>query len=177
MRYLPICLIIAVLALPCMAVQENITTGPYNISFDLGLAKNAYDIEILEPIPQEDLAGHLSTEYLINLTDGSTRQGYIKVILFEDSLVIPTQSELKDSLREALPYSLDDVETVGRDIDGHSGAAASAREYFSDNSIYFATYYLSQWETVTLMSKYPWEHGTLALLKTIHIEQNSTVGE
>lgn len=174
MRNITICLIMLFMALPSVAVQENLTVGPYKLSFDMGLPKGAYDVEIADPKPQESLSGHLSTEYLINISDGSDRRGYIEVARYEDKLVVPTIDELIEDLRDALPYSLSNVEVVGREIDETVGAAASGRNYFSEEDNYFAIYYLSSQETVKIMSKYPWEEGTLALLKTIRVERNST---
>lgn len=174
MRYFAIGLILLFLAPPCMAEQENVTIGPYNVSFDLGRPENSYAIELLAPKQKESLSGLLSMEYKINLTDTSDRVGFIKIMEYEDRLIIPPQSELIQDLRDVLPPSLSDTESVSRIIDGHPGAAASGRTYFSNTYSYVATYYLSPFETVFIASQYPWEEGTLALLRSIHIERNST---
>jgi hypothetical protein len=66
-----------------MAEQENVTTGPYNKSFDLGIPKDEYEIEILDPEPQEDLSGDLSTKCTINITNGRNTRAFIWVIRYE----------------------------------------------------------------------------------------------
>jgi hypothetical protein len=175
MRYFAFSLILLFLALPCMAEHENVTTGPYNISFDLGIPKDEYEIEILDPEPQEDLSGDLSTKYTINITNGRNTRAFIWVIRYEGLLIPQTQSELIQATRDTLPDYLIDEKVVGRMIDGYPGAAASGRNFLSDQYIYYANYYLSSYQDIVqIMSKYPWEDGTLSLLRTIHIERNST---
>ena len=66
-----------------------------------------------------------------------------------------------------------DVQTAGRKIDGHDGAVVSGTSIMSGMEVntYVARYYLSSTTIVDLMSSYPWDEGTLSLLKTIHVEK------
>lgn len=167
--------IIMALLLPCIAEPDSVTTGPYKVNFDLGLPKGAYTIEISDPKATETLAGNGNTRYHIEFTNktGITRGGYISLTTYEDELIIPTSDELVRALRLAFSKALIDVQAAGRKIDGHNGAVVSGTSIISGVKVdtYVARYYLSSTTIVDLMSSYPWDEGTLSLLKTIHIEK------
>ena len=72
------------------------------------------------------------------------------------------------------------TEVAGRRIDGHDGAIGSGtlKEVGSGQEVdnYLVSYYPSSTTKVTIISSYPWEEGTLQLLKTIHIEEAARGG-
>ena len=48
---------------PCLAKPQTIKTGPYTISFDLGISNKSYLVNVSAPKTNESLAGDISTEY------------------------------------------------------------------------------------------------------------------
>jgi hypothetical protein len=70
-----------------------------------------------------------------------------------------------------------DIEAAGRKIDGYDGAVASGTTWISsdigDVDLYSAVYRPSLTTVVGLYSFYPWDEGTLSLLKTIHVEKTN----
>jgi len=169
----------AMICLPILAsaAPDSVVTGPYNITFDLGIPKEAYKVEIKEPITKESLSGDISTNYEISLVNktGLTRRAGIYITSHETEQVLPTQDELVRLVKNAILEAEDthDVKAAKRTIDGHDGAIVSAETKIDTE--YLATYYLSSTEMVTIVSLYPWEESTLSLFKTIHAEKiNST---
>jgi hypothetical protein len=167
----------ALLCLPIMAsaVPDSVTTGPYNISFDLGLPKDVYNVNVADPKEKESLGGEKSTEYVVNIKNdtGMTRivmvtitEGTIGTVLLPDEM----QASMLSYIRES---GLKNIETSERDIDGKKGAIAAGDMYISGLNIkmYQATYYPLKDTLVFINSAYPWDEGTLSLLKTIHIEK------
>ncbi|VVB67348.1 Uncharacterised protein [uncultured archaeon] len=49
------------------AVPDNVSTGPYNISFDLGLPKDAYTVTTSDPVRNKSLGDDISTDYSIKI--------------------------------------------------------------------------------------------------------------
>jgi hypothetical protein len=169
------------LSIFAMAIPDSVVTGPYNVTFDLGLPKEAYKVEIADPVTKESLSGEISTTYEIKLINktGLTRRASISLISHEVEQVIPTQDDIVKTLKYVLINTKDiyDIDAAGRKIDGYDGAVASGtlRSSGIETSTYIAIYYPSSTMSVTVFSAYPWDEGTLSLLKTIHIENiNST---
>jgi hypothetical protein len=170
-------LLILCMIAPSLADPHIVATGPYNVSFDMGLPRDAFDINISEPKATEDLSGHAITEYKIILTDKTDEsQGVsIRINRFHDQAIVPAQDRLVQRLKEAVEENtfLHNTKAFGRIIDGRSGAVSSSKRlslYNGDRDFYGALYYLSPYGTVTITSTYPWDEGTLSLLKTIHVE-------
>jgi len=173
---------IMLLAIPVLAVPENITTGPYRISFDLGISKEAYLIEIKEPKQEESLGGHISTEYIIQITNktGITHLLQIGLTKSVEATPVPTAEELRQILLY-IAYNnkkLKNVVSATRIIDGSNGAIVSAD--FSTLALDYTTktFVAMFYPTIDsshlsclIISCYPWDAGTLQLLKTIHIEK------
>lgn len=177
MRSLAIIALLALLLMPCIAETDSVTTGPYKISFDLGLPKDAYKIEIGDPETKESLSGEISTNYVIKLINktGLTRTAIITLTSYEKEQVLPTQDEFVSMMKYML-ISMDDVydiEATGREIDGYKGAAGSyiLRSSFNEIKMYTAAYLSSSTAFVFIFSAYPWEEGTLQLFKSIHVDE------
>lgn len=178
MRSIAIIAFLALLIAPCIAETDNVTTGPYKITFDLGIPKEAYKVEIADPKIEESLSGEISTTYemhLINKTE-IKRQAIIILTSHEDEQVIPTQDELVQlGEQEFSNDKYHDAEVAGRKIDGYDGVAGSATlrvdSTIDDPKVYFAMYNPSSTLAVGLFFSIPWEEGTLSLLKTIHVEK------
>jgi hypothetical protein len=66
-----------------------------------------------------------------------------------------------------------DVQAAERNIDNTHGAIASgkSRALIVVTDVYIAKYYPSSTTDMNIVSTYPWDEGTLSLLKTIHVEK------
>ena len=177
MRLTVIMTFLALLIMPGIAEPDNVTTGLYKVTFDLGMPKEAYNVDIEDPLTKESLSGEISTKYEIKLINktGLTRRATIILTSYETEQVIPTQDEfVKGAKYTALQLDdLFDIESAGRKIDGHDGAvvAGKMRSNGMEIDTYSAMYFPSSTTNAVIVSFYPWEQGTLQLLKTIHIEK------
>jgi hypothetical protein len=180
---------IVLAALTCLpilalAVPDSMITGPYNVSFDLGLPKSAYDIEIAPPDQQESLNGDISTVYLMTI-DNSNKSDIstCMIVLSASNSQLPTASPqtLERTARNELGKMdfISNIESSIRIIDGSNGAIASGdssilgkgNEFKEYNAMYNVKTGPNPRHLVcSIFSSYPWEEGTLSLLKTIHIE-------
>ena len=163
-----------------LAVPDSVITGPYNVTFDLGIPKEAYRVEIADPVTKESLSGEISTEYKIELINktGLTRRATMTLTSYETDQVIPSQDELVKGGKYILVQMDDvyDIDAAGRKIDGHDGAVVTGTMRLSglDVDMYSGLYFPSSTTSVIIVSFYPWEEGTLQLLKTIHVEENNS---
>ena len=170
---------ICLLAIPALAVPENITTGHYNISFDIGLSNDSYKINISAPKITESLGGDISTNYDISIRGGLRLIG-ITLTEREDGMKL-SPSDVELILRLSLEdLSLTNIDIAKRIIDKSNGAVATGKlligYYKTKEDIYAAIYYPSFNNnlSVTIYSNYPWDEGTLQLLKTIYVEKVAT---
>ena len=69
MRLIAIAVFLILLTAPCIAVPDSVTTGPYKISLDLGLPKEAYTVNIADPKTTETLSGDGNTCYRVEFTN------------------------------------------------------------------------------------------------------------
>ncbi|OPY52725.1 MAG: hypothetical protein A4E48_01014 [Methanosaeta sp. PtaU1.Bin060] len=164
------------------AVPDSIVMGPYKVSFDLGLPKDAYSITVKEPKTTESLSGDISTKYkagILNNTD-ILRFAYIDLSLRDKKQPTPTPEKLEDSLRSALlnESRISNIETSQRTIDGLPCAVVSyeflAKGTRKTVKVFMAEYFPKIDKgslNCIISSSYPWDEGTLALLQTIHIEK------
>jgi hypothetical protein len=163
-----------------LAIPDTAITGPYKISFDLGIPKEAYKVEIIEPKTKESLSGDISTTYNVNLINktGLVRRAAIIITSYDTEQIIPLQDELVKIEKYVLVQTdnMYDVTAAGRKIDGYDGAVASGTLQTSGLKLdtFAAMYYPTSTMSIAVISSYPWEDGTLSLLKTIHIEKNTT---
>lgn len=160
----------ALICLPisALAVPDSVVTGPYNVSFDLGFS--SYDI-VKDPIKNtETLEGNKYTVYSMTIYNGSYRDSGIAIIgitEFEEDQKFPTNEAAVKSFRTAYTGA------ATRSIDGTTGIITSSK---LDNgiTIYLAIYHPTfdpKRLNASVISNYPWDEGTLSLLKTIHIEK------
>ncbi len=151
------------------AAPYNTTMGPYAVSFDMGFS-NYYTTE--EPWgSSESLSGDESYEFgSINVYKNRDHDDGIAIISIKHSdmdQIVLSPSESAEVLKES-GYT-----TATRMIDGVLGFIATQE---LDNGI---TIYMAHYKSaidpaklnITIMSNYPWNSGTLQLLKTIHVEK------
>ena len=55
--------LMVLLSMLASAENDSVTTGPYKISFDLGLNHSYYNVTVETPVLSETLSGERSTEY------------------------------------------------------------------------------------------------------------------
>jgi hypothetical protein len=158
-----------------VASPDSIATGPFKISFDLGFTKENYIVTVDLPKEEESLSGEMSTLYKIKIENktGLTRFANIVITDHQEEQKIPTAEEMASFLRPLLiDMDAENVEATTRKIDGTVGAIASGdylvfKFYHATYNPSFDPYHIS----VIIDSVYPWEEGTLQLLKTFHIEK------
>jgi hypothetical protein len=196
--------ILALLALlmvaPCLAEEQTTITGPYKISFDLGVPKASYSVNISAPqtayssVPRgiwsyigdgmyafEQLyttseVDH--TTYQINLTNNSNKERFVTIALKKYRRDQPSYSpneiaSIAKSLMEQMP-AVHDVQESGRMVRGVNGGMASGKIGIGNGliqDIYLVIYIPDSRLTVTLVSTYPWDEGTHQLLKTIDVQK------
>jgi hypothetical protein len=176
MRSIAIVALLALLIMPCIAVSDSVTTGPYKISFDLGLPNEAYTVTVSDPKEKESLGGDKSINYVINIKNetGITRLASLTLEQMQIKTFM-TADEMQSGLRSILSDTagLRNVEVAEREIDGKPGAIGSGDLDVSGLNIkmYQASYYPFKDTLTFITSGYPWDEGTLSLLKTIHIEK------
>jgi len=151
------------------AVPFNETIGPYKVSFDMGF--NNYYITGDPWKASESLSGTEKYEFgKINVFKDRNHEDGIAIILikhnFEDQKYL--------SPLEYVEWGRDLYDTTTtRMIDGVLGAVGSL-ELDNGITIYTAEYHPTfdpKRLNLTILSNYPWDEGTLQLLKTIHIEE------
>ncbi len=174
--------VIALLALltPCIAVSDNVITGPYKVSFDLGLNKSDYNVTAQDPKETEELSGETGIDYSIDIANNTgLRFATITIKYFTDETPVITGSIWKQVLDDSdgKDPRLFNYHSAVRNIDGASGAISSGTtELYSGVFIdaYYAIYqprFDPKHVVVGIFSTFPWEEGTLQLLKTIHVEK------
>jgi hypothetical protein len=191
-KYLVIIYIVIVaLILPAIAKQENLTLGPYKVSFDMGI-DDLMNWVVSGPINSESMDGGLTTtQYSAKAGDltspqfvsESKRLGHSpnsNVVLIGITQYNTTQStdDTRKSVEAVLSHYTDTIISE-RTIDGRRGAIGSGITGTSainglPTKMYVAIWYMDNNTQVYLSSFSPWDEGTLALLKTIHIEKINT---
>jgi hypothetical protein len=178
--------IIAILAfLACLqstvyGVQDSVTTGPYKISFDLGIGKDAYNLTVAEPKKEEALNGDISTVYRMTIQNNTGVSQVLDLKLTRDETASPVFSE--EELKQVTAYAVSSMQSVVpssveiavRSIDGTKcGIASFDLEWLPGFLVH--TYWLHYSPTsdlgyarVGIISTYPWEN-TLQFLKTVHV--------
>lgn len=170
------------------AVPDNVITGPYKVSFDLGLPSNTYTVETAPPKNTESLSGNKSTDYNIKITKGLTN-AIVTITCREDKQMVLSPEDLEKAMGMAFLYNdkIRNIDYATRNIDGVTGVIFSCDYYINYALGYIETYQLEYYPnfdpehlTCIITSNIPWDEGTLQLLNTIHIEPydstTSTIG-
>lgn len=183
MKHFILLFVLIAFALPVVnAVPDSVVTGPYKVSFDLGLPQGAYSVTENAPVMDETMGGDERAEYSVTISNKSTSNKFITISLISVKnldLSLATSSIMEDVLRG---NSADDPRISGfksdsRIIDGMNGAIASMNMELDSGrvlSVYNAIYqapFDPKATMVNILSSYPWNEGTLQLLKTLHVEK------
>jgi len=165
------------------AVPDSVATGPYKISFDLGIPKSTYDIIIEPPKATETLGGEKKDVYSLLIDDkkssDASKFASIEITRYESEI---HQVSPEDTIEIFRKNGISDAEK--RKIDGSDGVITKAQFSISEGlkvtnmDLFMVKFYLNadpKHASGVITSIYPWDEGTLSLLKTIHIERiNST---
>lgn len=159
------------LAMPCVAVPENVTMGPYNVSFDLNLSNSTYDIEVMDPIQKESLGGDIEIKHTMKISDSKQLTKKIELDIKENNnTVVLSGSDMASAIRSAMKSTnYDNIQASTRIIDGKDGAIGVGEIH--KIKVYDASYYPDENTIAMMVMTYPWEEGTLSFLKTLHIER------
>jgi hypothetical protein len=165
------------------AVPDSFVTGPYKVSFDLGLPQDAYSVTKNAPVIDETLGGEKRIEYsvMINNKTGLYRFMTIGIKHLNESNTgaVFTGEMIEEVLasKDSDDPRISGFSSDTRTIDGADGAVASMTLRLEQDNIldgYHAAYMPSfdyrKQTFVEVVSSYPWNEGTLQLLKTIHVE-------
>jgi hypothetical protein len=156
---------------------DSVIAGPYKISFDLGISHDAYNVTVDDPKSTEKLNGDKITTYKINIKNSTPFTFDLVDITLEHqdaALYSQTLSSVRQSeviYKQALESEYNRVETATREIDGTWGIVANVENYY-----YCIIYYppADNHLKIVVSSTYPWDEGTLQLLKTIHVEKSNS---
>lgn len=168
---------LACLQVVALAAPDSIVTGPYKVSFDMGLNQNDYNVIIASPIESEAIAGYKTIGYGIEITS-LTDPGYSAIINIsydESGIEAPTgdiAAQTLTNIDTAIGATV--TQSARRIIDGDDKHGAIISGYINGAQFYHAQYapvFAPTSLLVSILSTYPWEPNTLNLLKTIHIEQ------
>jgi hypothetical protein len=157
------------LIVPTIAEQENIVLGPYRVSFDMGIDNLKWNIS--KPTISETLSGSAYTSY----DAFSSQSSLVSIIICEYNF---TTQDVSGDIRdwgEMVGFffrnlGCTDVVVRERTIDGHSAAIGTGKYANADRTLYNAYWWMDN-TSVNVVSDYPWDEGTLALVNTIHIEK------
>lgn len=174
---LALMLMLSVLA---SAENDSAVTGPYMVSFDLGIPKSAYNVSISPPKESESLSREKSIEYSLKITNesGLGRFAVIGIMRYEQDKSLPTGSDLANIINSVMIdwFDAGNIEVAAHKIDGADGEVGSGDVLISGISYKtFMAEFLPVIDRKHLMvyidSSFPWDEGTLQLLKTIHVEK------
>jgi hypothetical protein len=162
-----------------ITVPDSVVTGPYKVSFDIGLTRNDYNVTISDPKVTEQLSGAKEIDYSFDITNdtGPFRHMTITTKHFEKERPILSGSDLKRGLMSvnANDPRISGFKSNERRIDGANGAVASYAAKVDSEHIFdlYQAVYQPMFDpthtVVEIFSSYPWDEGTLKLLRTIHV--------
>lgn len=177
--FLSLMMLLSILA---SAEAETFNLGEYVVSFDLGLPKSAYNVDVKDPKQSETLNGDLQTTYDAWITN-KTGVGFLVIGLVKSEMgsqVVLNTSELQILLNSILDQSQgakNNIVIASREVDGTEGAVTSC-DWDLGNGIVKKTYLLAYSPKIEnpplvlwALSTFPWD-TTLHFLKTIHTKSD-----
>ena len=156
-----------------MATPESILVRPYKVSFDLGNVGN-HTINAKPPRMGENLYGISYTVYDVSI-NGTSHNADITIHDFS----MPTGNNAKEATEVALKAASQgcgEPIVINRTIDGIPGALGIVDCPGCELSLFMYPFDYNPANNtlnsmVVVTSTYPWNEGTAALVKTIHVEK------
>jgi hypothetical protein len=166
-------LTVLILAVPVGAEHESFVMGQYKVSFDINDV-GSYTVHIQPPSKGETFSGISYTRYQVWI-NGTSSYAIIGIADF----ATPVKNNVEGAIRDAAKSSprCGEPMITNRTIDGKQGALSSSSCSDSPTSYMFSypLGYFPENNTMTSAilssSTYPWNGGTSALVKTIHVEK------
>ncbi len=147
-----------------IATPDSAIAGPYNVSFDLGLPKTAYKVNVTE--------GGAFGNYSVNLkyNVGISRLAMIS-IMEGGPMLLPEEIEAIPSILFSAFGGLKNTNTSTIKIDGTNGTLTTGDGSLLGLKLKYnqALYYPSNDTGVLIVSTYPWNEGTRQLLDSVHV--------
>jgi hypothetical protein len=164
------------LAITASALPENVTTGPYSVSFDMNTTLN-YTIESFDPVEEAD-----RTEYQVAINANDSVKAKITIAEYKD-LVDSTQSmyvTAKHYYLESKGLNITGVAEMV--IDGMPAVGLVGKN--TENTTYYSAYYwldsidcecgpVSVGKTVVAITSALPLNTTGQFMDTLHIEKNT----
>jgi hypothetical protein len=170
MRRTALFIALAVFVLSCVCTSENVTIGSYNISFDLGIPQESYNVNANGPTETVSLNGEKRNEYTLRIKGNNISSQYADILMTEfptvQSAAAASMSNTEKAYKMMFPTA---TEISTRKIDGKNGVVAEIP--LAQEKMYMASYSPNNHMTVLITSLYPWDEGTLQLLETFHVEK------
>ena len=148
--------------LPVIAKPEHLTLGPYNVTFDAGKELQDWNITKKE---SETYMGSPEVDYSAMSSGIGIFIHYLHDL--KEGWRLDSIDEWRKTIDEVIKAGGGTCKSYPRVIDGRDGFVALA--ITKDGSFYGAYWYLTSNSSVGVISFYPWDEGTLQLLKTINI--------
>jgi hypothetical protein len=165
---------VVVICMPALSIAtpDSAIAGPYNVSFDLGLPKTAYKVNVTE-----SAEGGLLGNYTVNIkyNVGISRMAMIS-IMEGRPMLLPEEIEAIPSILFSAFGGLKNTNTSAIEIDGTDGTLTTGDGSLLGLKIKYnqAMYSPSNDTGVLIVSTYPWNEGTRQLLDSVHIEKINT---
>ena len=65
------------------AVPDSVVTGPYKVSFDIGLARENYNVTVPAPVIDETLGGEKNTKYYVEIDNKTGGAFFIGILIIQ----------------------------------------------------------------------------------------------
>ena len=170
---------LVLLQVVALGAPDSAVTGPYKVSFDLGLNRSDYNVTIASPKESEALAGYKTIAYSITVTNLTAPicSAIIGITYDESGKEAQTGDQITQTLTNLFTgMGATVTQSTARTIDGDNKHGGIVSGYLNGAQFYDAQYtpvFAPTSLTVSITSGYPWEPNTLSLLKTIHIEKTA----
>ena len=169
-----ILLAVLILAVPVGAKPENVVMGPYKVSFDIGNV-GYYTINLEPPSKSENFESTPYTLYEAFINGTSPLQVSIGIQSYSMPVLNNAEGAIRSTLKSISQTCGEPIITTRR-IDGKPGALGIVNCTGSKmNMFLYPLDYYPENKTMTsdvvIISTYPWNGGTSALVKTIHVEK------
>lgn len=170
MRILPLLTLASLLLImPSLSKPEIVSLGQYEINFNIPI-----DIDMNKSVTRgETYSGINFTDSYASFYDIKDRTFVMEISVANYSSNMSTDlSALKDTLKTILnDLGYPQSSAYDRVIDGIDGSLLVGANPLAAKKAFAWGYFINDKTCIIGVSYIPWDEGTLALLKTIHVER------